>query len=476
MLLAMLAGVSSGPAATRAEVQGVYKMLLPMTMGGGGSAAKNAFGVDMAPLNDAGGMAQLRQTNTKWLRRNGVLWSTIEPTEGARVWEDDEYYALEQELINASANGYQVILIVRRTPAWARQFANMPCGRVRDDKLAAFGNFMYDLVTKLSAPPYNVHHWELWNEPDVDPKYFAPTYDDEFGCYGDENDARLNYGGEEYAKLLQAAYPRIKQADPTAKVYVGGLLLSCDPAVRDDAYCRAARFLRGVLAGGGAPYFDGVSYHGYDYFLYNSPDGVFASPDWASSWSTTGTVVGAKTRYVRNLLSQYDVTGKQLIFSEGSLICVDSAYHTCTQAQRGNNYEDNKALYVPKVLAESMAEGVDVVIWHSLRDAAPPQFEQFGAGLLNYDLTARTAFQMYQYTTLKLAGMTFVEKATPAAGLVVYKFSGGGRTVWITWTMTSTAQTLALPSVPTSIGNPFSTVTPATSISVNIVPLFIEWR
>lgn len=474
-LISALLGITLSPA--QAEIQGSYKSFLPITLGG--SAAKNAFGVDMFPMNDTGGMAQLQQTSSRWIRRNGVLWSVIEPSEGARVWEDDDYYALEQELVNASAKGYQVILVVRRAPQWARRDIAQPCGRVRDDKLTAFGNFMYDLVTRLSAPPYNVHHWELWNEPDVDPKYFAgsvPPFDEEYGCYGDENDGRGNYGGEEYAKLLQAAYPRIKQADSSARVYVGGLLLSCDPAVRNDAYCRAARFLRGILAGGGAPYFDGVSYHGYDYFVNGSADGVFSNTDWASTWSTTGPVIGAKTRYVRNLLTEYAVTGKQLIFSEGSMICVDASYKPCTLAMRQANYEDNKALYVPKMFAEGLANGLEVIIWHSLRDHNSPQFEQFGSGLLNYDLSMRSAYQMYQYTSQKLAGLSFVEKTIPSAGVVVYKFSGGGKTVWMAWTLTSANQTLALPSVPTAIGNPFFTLPPASSISINFVPVFIEWR
>ena len=129
--------------------------------------------------------------NIYWIRRNGVLWSSVEPTEGARNWS--ALAGLGSELQNAPSKGVRVILIVRSTPQWARKIAGTGpyCGPIHPDKLVAFGSFMGELVARYSVPPYNVKYWELWNEPDIDPSYFPS--DNLYGCWGDQNDTY--YGG-----------------------------------------------------------------------------------------------------------------------------------------------------------------------------------------------------------------------------------------------------------------------------------------
>ena len=71
--------------------------------------------------------------------------------------------------------------------------------------------------------------------------------------------------------MLKVAYPQIKAADPQAQVLVGGLLLDCDP--RPGAGCSLTaqnaippKFLEGILRNNGGPYFDGVSFHAYDFY------------------------------------------------------------------------------------------------------------------------------------------------------------------------------------------------------------------
>ena len=190
------------------------------------AALQTVFGAEMQQLTPAEGLDQMVVANTTWSRRNAVLWSAVETTEGVRNW--GVLASLDAELQAASANGIQVILIVRSTPEWARKTAGSgaTCGPVRADKLAAFGGFMNELVARYSAPPYNVKVWELWNEPDVDPSQVLEV-DSVYGCWGDQTDAY--YGGRYYAEMLKVAYPQIKSADPQAQVLVGGLLMDCDP-------------------------------------------------------------------------------------------------------------------------------------------------------------------------------------------------------------------------------------------------------
>ena len=127
---------------------------------------------------------------------------------------------------------------------------------------------MHALVARYSVALYNIKYWELWNEPDIASSNFPG--DNLFGCWGDPNDPY--YGGGYYADMLREVYPQIKAADPQGQVLVGGLLLDCDP--RLGAGCekvknnnQPSKFLEGILRKNGVPFFDGVSFHAYDYYL-----------------------------------------------------------------------------------------------------------------------------------------------------------------------------------------------------------------
>jgi hypothetical protein len=166
------------------------------------------FGVEMDQITTGGGLDQVAAANTSWVRRNAVVWSSIETTEGKYDWSG--MAGLESELQNASIKNISVVLIVRSTPQWARKIAGTgpACGPISQAKLPAFGNFMRALVARYSVAPYNVKYWEMWNEPD----FPIITGDQIYGCWGDPSDAY--YGGGYYAEMLKAVYPQIKAADP----------------------------------------------------------------------------------------------------------------------------------------------------------------------------------------------------------------------------------------------------------------------
>ncbi len=105
--------------------------------------------------------------------------------------------------------------------------------------------------------------------------------------------------------MLKVVYPQIKAANPDAQVLVGGLVQDCDP--RPGASCEIVgkppshcKFLEGILHNGGGPFFDGVSFHSYDYYKANGDQNcLYCNPNWLSSWNTTGPVVALKAQYIR---------------------------------------------------------------------------------------------------------------------------------------------------------------------------------
>ena len=447
---------------------GPFTIYLPLVMRN--FPLQTVFGAEMAQLTSGGGLDQMAAANTSWTRRNAVLWSSVESTEGTYDWS--AMAGLESELQNASSKGIQVILIVRSTPQWARKIAGSgaSCGPISQGKLPAFGSFMRELVVRYSAPPYNVKYWELWNEPDIASSYFPG--DNIYGCWGDQNDAY--YGGGYYTEMLKAAYPQIKAADPQAQVLVGGLLLDCDP--RPGAGCTAtghdpkpAKFLEGVLRhnglNDGGNYFDGVSFHAYD--SYQGQSGQYGSPNWQSAWNTTGPVLIAKTQFIQSLLGQYSVSGKFLMNTESAVLC-DSCSNDST-------FETTKAYYVAQAYAAAIAQGLRANLWYSVLGWR-------NSGLLNGDLSPRPAYTAFQFARSELRDAAFAGDITGsdiggASGVKGYKFNRGDRRIWVLWSLDGASHSITLSSLPLTawdaLGN---SVTPAVSMNVSLNPLYLEWN
>ena len=97
--------------------------------------------------------------------------------------------------------------IVRSTPAWAQQVAGCRAARSSLQPLMRLLALCMIWSARYSVPPYNVHMWEIGNEPDVGSICGG---DSEFGCWGNPADAY--YGGGAYGEMLKRVYPGIKQA------------------------------------------------------------------------------------------------------------------------------------------------------------------------------------------------------------------------------------------------------------------------
>ena len=386
---------------------------------------------------------------------------------------------LETELKNASSNGMQVVLIVRSTPEWARKIAGTgpSCGPISQSKLPAFSNFMHALVARYSVAPYNVKYWELWNEED------APfiSGDNVWGCWGDTTDAY--YGGGYYAEMLKVAYPQIKATDPQAQVVVGGLLLGCNPGPGSTcgADNPASKFLEGILQNNGSPYFDGVSFHSYDfydYLIWGGTLGQYGNGDWQNAWNTTGPTFIAKVQFLQSVLSQYGAAGKFLIMSEVALGCGDANGNVPPPLLNyclSTDFETTKAYYLAQTYAAGIAEGLRASIWYSVLGWR-------NSGLLNTDLSPRPAYTAFQFARNELGDAVYIGEITAAdiggaSSVKGYKFQWGDRRIWVLWSLDGNTYSINLSSVPLgawdALGN---SVSPTTSMNLTLEPLYLEWN
>ncbi len=451
-----------------------YKVYLPLVMQK--FPTPTVFGVGIDHLTSAGGLDQVAAANIYWARPQGLQWSSVETTQGTYNWS--VLAELETELINASSKGMQVVLLVHSTPQWARKDggAGPWCGPIAKAKLPDFANFMKALVARYSVAPYNVKYWELWNEEDVDSTFSAG--DSGFGCWGDSSDAY--FGGGYYAEMLKAVYPKIKAADSQAQVLIGGLLLGCDPR----GGCAAgtslpSMFLEGILRNNGGPYFDGVSFHAYDYYYgglgeYYSPYWFSASSPTLPSWPSTlptpthfGPVFIAKAQFINSLLSQYGVTGRYLMNTESALICGKTGQEApCVT----DDFANTKVYYIAQAYAAAIAQGLRANFWYNV-------FGWRASGLLNGDLSPQPAYTAMKFSRNELGAAVFVREITEYANVKGYELNRGDRHIWILWSLDGSTHSITLPGVPVAawdaLGN---SVTKAATMDVTLNPLYLEWN
>lgn len=127
-----------------------------------------------------------------WLVWN-LQWSLAEHPKGTYHWQ-----GLDELLAAAESMGLKVILRVDSAPDWARSGSES----APPDDMADLGDFMYALASHAVG---KVAGYVIWNEPNL------PMY------WGGSPSPR------EYVQMLQAVYPRIKDADPDAAVVTAGM-------------------------------------------------------------------------------------------------------------------------------------------------------------------------------------------------------------------------------------------------------------
>lgn len=442
---------------------------------------QTVFGMGMDSVSDSNGLSQMAQVPINWVRGIAVPWSAVEPTPGVRNWSalstasraqslgqpgqtsrPLSVLSVEEQLRNAANANMTPIVVVDSTPTWAQRESGYYCGPIKQEYMGAFGTFMHDLVQRYSVPPYNVKYWEIWNEPDIDWRVgISPT--SQYGCWGNKDDPY--YGGGYYALALQSAYPQIKSADPRAQVLVGGLLLDCDPVHPPAGLdCTPSKYLEGILRNGGASYFDGVSFHAYDYYYYTS--GTFANPNWNSASNTTGPVGIVKSNYLKSVLNSYGASGKFLLNTESALLC---------DVNCDSTFEVHKAYYVAQAYASAIAQGIRGNLWYSVlgwRNSA----------ILNSDLSPTPAYTAVQVSRRELAASTLIGNISSAdvgaTGVTGYKFNRGDRRVWLVWSLDGAWHVITPnPGIPAAVWDSLGTsIAPSASLSVGLNPIYLEWN
>jgi hypothetical protein len=367
------------------------------------------------------------QANVNWVRNATFSWANIEPTAPNPGHTYNWNTVDNAGLIKASEAKLTVIATIKNAPNWAQKTPGLPCGPIASSAWQAFYDFVYNLVSIYSAPPFNIRYYEFGNEPDADPAYIPPQLYSVFGCWGNAKDPY--YGGGAYAEMLKWAYPAAKAANPQAIVMNGGLLLDCDPRYPPPGKdCLPAQFLEGMLRNQGAAYFDILAFHGYPY--YGTPTagypGYSLGPQIVDenheSFAGSGGQLVGKVDFLRSVLGKFGVN-KPIMMTEIALICTPPLECDSPSVK----FLELQADFVVQTYVRSWGLNLWGTTWYTLEDSQWRQTGLFSGG------TARPAYNSFVFMTNELKDATIGSPITQFNGLRGYEFTNVTKRIWVLW-------------------------------------------
>lgn len=336
-------------------------------------------------------LAALQDLGASWARLH-ISWAYIEPVNTTPDnYEWDPYF--EQQLIDLSAAHIKVILLFGQNPSWAATYINGPIDLVDINEL---GEFVHAAAERYSRPPYNVKHWEIYNEPDCGDELYADT-----GC------SYFGHNAQAYVDILHAVHDVIKPVDPQMRILLGGIAYDF---FEEDGGPFVRNFIDEVLYFGGAEYFDWMNFHYYRAF----------DPAWAAY----GHGILGKLAALQEVLASYGV--------QKPFACTESGWYS-----DGNGQEmEVQARYAAQLYTRAGSVDLTPVMWYMLQDATIG----YKWGLMDLDMAPKPAYFAYQTVVDQLATANFTrvwtDGETGSDQIEAYEYTAWGLagSVVVAWT------------------------------------------
>jgi polysaccharide biosynthesis protein PslG len=276
-----------------------------------------------------------------------VPWAFVEPAQGTYDWS-----YVDEVVDAAAARNMGVLAEINATPAWASTSGNFPPGSGTPNA-TDFASFASAVATRYGN---DISAYEIWNEPNS--VQFSNPIDP-----------------VAYAKLLQAAYPAIKAANPNATVIAGavGATLSFGSWTLDPT-----TFISQMYAAGAEGYFDALSFHPYNEttefsagaWVANSPltqlnaiyalmaaNGDATKQIWITEYGLSTTDVSQQTQanFIQDILNTW-----QTLTYAGPIFIYTAQDGTSTDPQ--GTYGIYEADWTPKLAVAVIQQAIDKAI------------------------------------------------------------------------------------------------------------------
>jgi hypothetical protein len=386
-----------------ATAASTYTHFFPLVFNGFMACSGSPFGVQIYQINPTIA-ATIAQMGACWVRIP-LNWSQIEPvntTPESYQWSE----TLDQGFAQLSASNVRIILTLTGNPSWAATYPGGPIDKVPIDELV---EFTVAAVEHYGAPPFNVEHWEFYNEPDNGSVLYA---EQGWGFFGNQPAA--------YAELLEALYQPVKTADPQAQILIGGLAYDYWP---EEGGHFVEDFLDKVLENRGGDFFDVMNFHYYPSFWYK--------------WEPYGMGIIGKATYLRNKLAAYGV--------DKPFICTESGMWS-DDAQGGS--VELQSRYVVRLFTWAMAADLDPTIWFTLIDESGLGTWKYG--LLYPDLSPKPSFLAFTTLSRQLSAADYVRTLdsaeTGSRQITAYEFLtlDGSTRIIVAWTIDDSSSQMLL--------------------------------
>jgi len=307
----------------------------------------------------------------------------------------------EAWLAEAQQAGREVVGLLKNTPAWASESGMLgarPHGLHLpvDDPNNYWAAFVRQTVQHYGAV-WDIHHWIIYNEPDIRPGEF-PWY---------EFDGEVH----DYFELLRVAYLAAQSVDPQARIYIAGMQWWGDVQAGRAPYLERLLALAAAdpLAGQHDYYFDGVMVH-----VYFNTENV---------WNVLS--------HTRAILERFGQGHKPIWIDETSAspmadpdALLANAPYSITVGQQAD--------FIVQAAALALAAGVERFAVYRLYD---DNF-QFGSsepwGLVRPDGSRRPAFAAYQMV-INTFGSTITAQRHVSSRSAMVVLEQPGRTAYVLW-------------------------------------------
>ena len=337
-------------------------------------------------------------------------WNEIQPS-GSGDW--NTLHVHDEWLNEATAQGRQVVGLLKNTPVWATdgEFGGgVPRGLYlpTDDPANLWANYARQVASYYGAR--GVHHWIIWNEPDIAD-----------GVYGHEFNGTI----EDYYQLMKVAYTVIKEADPSATVLLGGMTYWHDPS-----YLR--RYLQVVAADPEAAannyYFDVISLH-----IYFRPETMSTIVGNGFAAQQQAGITPLKAVWVNETNARPNMDPEWPV--DTPLFPIDL---------------EMQAWYIPQAYALGFYAGAGRIAMYKMVDISlPPGGESWGL-IRPHDKSHRPAYYSYQTTIKYLSGFTYPIKREQSGNHYLISFSRPQGVTRVMWARNPAAVTLQVPALADS--------------------------
>jgi hypothetical protein len=331
-------------------------------------------------------------------------WNEIQPT-GPEDW--NTLHVLEEWLVEANSQDRIVLGLLKNTPQWATDgapFSGVPRGLYLpvDDPENLWANYVRRVVDYYA--PRGVHHWVIWNEPEI-----------EEGIYGHEFAGDV----EDYIRLLQVAYLVAKEEDPQSVIHLAGYSYWHDPEYLTKFFEKLTTIPEAAESN---YFFDTLSLHIY-FRVETVGELVQQVDELQNSFGIDKPIWINETNAAPNLDPWWPV--------ERPMFQVDL---------------DQQAWFLIQAYALGFAAGADSIGVYKLIDILLPEGgESFG--ILRPDYSRRPAYLAYMTTIRLLEGFSGPVDVVKAGDYFIVTFKNDDRLIRILWARNDLALNLQVPAL-----------------------------